>query len=157
MELLPLITIPFFYFLVALLKPRFQSKISFNICAICLSVALTWIILLTMLSLGQKIDTNLLAILMGMSLTGIMYKLENIYKKNKIRNFWLIRLIIIIGGLYAVFYLLNSEFNKTVFILIASSLLIFLFTFLFQGITHKEVDKENRDKSEIIKRLDNCC
>lgn len=151
MELLPLISIPILYLLVAFLKPYFQPKLPFKICAICIAVSFTWLVLLVMWLLGEEISLMTLGILMGMSVVGIMYRLEDFYRKKKIRNFWLVRLVIVVGGLYVVQMLLMEEWNWFLLIIIASLVIIVVGTIFFQGITHNDVVDEQ------IKRLDDCC
>lgn len=160
MELLPLIAIPVLYLLVAFLKPYFQPKMPFKICAICIAVSLTWLVMLVMWLLGKDISLMTLGILMGMSVVGIMYRLEDFYKRKKIQNFWLVRLVVVVGGLYVVQMLLSEEWNWFLVIIIASLVIMVLATVFFQGITHRDVVEEQTKKGRkpsLIKRLDDCC
>ncbi|MFH1534191.1 MAG: hypothetical protein ABID64_04645 [Nitrospirota bacterium] len=147
MELLPLVSIPVLYLLVAFLKPYFQPKIPFKICAICIAVSVTWLVMLAMWLLETEVSLITLGILMGMSIVGVMYRLEDFYKKKKIRNFWLVRLVIVVGGLYVVQMLLDQKWNWVLMIIIGSVFVIVLATIFFQGIVH----------SDVTKRLDDCC
>lgn len=157
MEYIPLISIPLIYLLVALIKPTIQQKLPFNLCAICAAVSLTWLILLIMWLMGYAISIVVIGILMGMSVTGIMYKSEGLYQKLRIKNFWFVRLVIIIGGFYGIYTLLQKEWSIFSLILIGSFFLIVLATFLFQGVTHQEALEEVKKKNSIIQKLDNCC
>lgn len=160
MEFIPFLTIPAIYFLVAFTKPYIQPKVRFNICAICVAVSLTWLALLGMWLAGYGLAKEALAILMGMSITGIMYKMEGIYEKAKIRNFWFVRLVLILGGYAAVYQLLMERWDLVLFISIASLIIMAIASLLFQGTTHRQVleeqEKMHRRKS-LIKRLDDCC
>ncbi|NIA02104.1 MAG: hypothetical protein GWP15_01845 [Nitrospirae bacterium] len=147
MELFPLISIPVLYLFVAFLKPYFQPKIPFKICAICIAVSLTWLGMLVMLFLRKDVSLVTLGILMGMSVVGIMYRLEDFYKKKKIQNFWMVRLVVVVGGFYAVRMLLEQEWNWFLMIIIGSLVVMVFATVFFQGITHRDVTK----------RLDDCC
>ncbi len=147
MELLPLITIPILYFLVAFLKPYLQPRVPFKICAICIAVGLTWLSMLVMWLLGKDVSLVSLGILMGMSVVGVMYRLEDFYKKKKIQNFWMVRLVVVVGGFCVVQMLLEREWNWFLMIIIVSLVIIVIATVFFQGITHRDV----------AKRLDDCC
>lgn len=97
---------------------------------------------------------------MGMSITGIMYKMEKIYKEKKIKNFWLIRLVLIIGGYYLVLSLLNKEWTLLSFLALIIVFGTLIPTLLFQGITHEDVVREQKAEgkdSSLIKKLDDCC
>jgi len=157
MDYLPLISIPLFYFLVAMIKPSIQPKLPFNLCAICVAVSSTWLILLVLWFLEAPVSLVTLGILMGMSVTGIMYKSEGLYQKLKIKNFWFVRLVIIIGGFYGIYAFLQKEWSVFSLIAIGSILLIVITSFLFQGVTHREALKEVKKKNPIVQKLDNCC
>ncbi len=157
MEYLPLISIPVIYLAVALIKPYINSKLPFNMCAICAAVSLTWLSLLVMWFMGYTVSILALGILMGMSVTGIMYKSEGLYKNFKIKNFWFVRLVIIIGGFYGIYFFLQNEWQIFSLIAISSLFLIIIASFLFQGVTHREALKEVKKKSSIVQKLDNCC
>lgn len=160
MELLPLISIPLIYLLVAIIKPSIQPKLPFNVCAICIAVSATWLILIGMWFFGIYVSLILLAILMGMSISGIMYKLEKLFSEKNLNNFWIIRIVIVLGGMYSVYALLNKQWNLLVFIIILSLILVSIFSLLFQGTTHGDVINEQKKlgrKSSIIKKLDDCC
>lgn len=151
MDLLPLITIPALYIIFALTKPRLQKLISFNICSICLAVSITWLILLTLWLMKMAVSPLPITILIGMSLAGIMYKLEDKFKSANLKNFWFVRLVIIVGGFYAVYLLLNNQKNLFLLIVIALIFLIAIPTFFFQG------KQQESEKSKFTKRLDDCC
>jgi hypothetical protein len=157
MEYLPLISIPVIYFAVALIKPYINSSLPFNLCAICVAVSLTWLGLLVLWLMGYTVSLLVLGILMGMSVTGIMYKSEGLYKNLKIKNFWFVRLVIIIGGFYGIFVFLQKEWQIFSLIAISSLFLIIIATFLFQGVTHREALKEVKKKDSIIQKLNDCC
>jgi hypothetical protein len=53
-----------------------RSVFSINVCALCASVSTTWIVLLVLLYTGSAIDPLLIGILMGGSIVGVMYLLE---------------------------------------------------------------------------------
>lgn len=160
MEFIPLLLIPFLYFFVALIKPYIQPKLPLNICAICISVSFTWLFLIILWLFGIEIPVLLIGILMGMSIVGSMYKLEALYSKYAIKNFWLIRLMIIVGGLYVVDSFLKQQWNVAITLAIGTGLIIFIASVFFQKVTHESVLKEQQKRgvdTSIIKKLDNCC
>lgn len=160
MDFLPLIIIPVIYLGVAMLKPYVQTKIPFKLCAICVAVSLSWLALLILWKIGYNVSMVSTSTLMGMSISGLMYKAENFYKEKSIRNFWLVRLFIVIGGLYAVFFLLSKEWNLLFFVLSFLILGIAAFSLLFQDIKHRDVLKEQKQAgrdSSLIKKLEDCC
>ncbi len=159
-NLIPLITIPVIYFFVALVKPYVQPLLPFNVCAVCAAVSVTWVILLVLWLVGKEVSLISLGILMGMSVVGFMYKMEAFYKKHSIRNFWFVRLVIVVSGFYFVLNLLEKKFDWVLMIAVLFVILVSLATFLFQGTTHDDVVKEQGKAgkdSSIIKKLDNCC
>ena len=102
MYFFPLISIVVLYFLVAATKPYLQPKMPFKVCAICVAVSLTWFILLGLWLFGYEVSPLFVGVLMGMSITGFMYRLEDVYKRHKVRNFWLVRVVVIVGYFYSV-------------------------------------------------------
>lgn len=160
MDILILILVPFLYFFIALIKPYVQQKIFFNLCAICVAVSLTWVILLFLWFFDYEVSEAPIGILMGMSISGLMYKLEEVYKNKNIRNFWFVRLLIIVGGFYAALSLLKRNWDWLSLIIITCTILIVIATFLFQKFTHRDVIDEQKKigrKFSLIKKLDDCC
>lgn len=158
MEFLPFISIFVLYFLIAFIKPLLQPKIPFKICSICIAVSITWLALLVAWLLDYSIEPVSIAILMGMSVTGIMYKLEEKYQKKKIRNFWIVRLTLIVGGFYSIFYLLKENWDFLFLTVLSSLFIIAISTLFFQKITHKDVLNEQTGKRKsLLKRLEDCC
>lgn len=160
MDYVPLISIPFIYILVALIKPYLQPKLPFKLCAICIAVSLTWLMLIGLALLHFSVSLLEVGILMGMSVTGIMYESEAYFERQKLQHFWFVRLVIIIGGLYSVYLFLEESWSILTLIAIASILSIVITTFLLQGTSHVDVLKEQSQKGmkqSLIKKLDDCC
>ena len=157
MSYLPLISIPILYFSIALLKPHLQKIIKLNICAICLAVSLSWMIMIPLFLLGE-IEGTSLAILMGMSITGIMYKLEAVFKSAKIRNFWFTRVLIIVGGYYLISTFINEMWHLLILLAVVIPMSIFMSSIFFQGTKHEDALNEVKSsKKSLIKRLEDCC
>lgn len=148
MDLIPLILIPALYFVIALSKPFMQKVLPFKICSICLAVSITWLCLLAPFFL-EKIDSMPIAILMGMSLTGVMYKLEAIFEQHKLQNFWFARIVLVVGGVYLISALLEENWNLLTLLIVLIPISIFTTALLFQG--------DKAPSKGIKKRLEDCC
>ncbi|MBI5151991.1 hypothetical protein HZA39_00490 [Candidatus Peregrinibacteria bacterium] len=156
----PLVLLPVFYFGLAMLKPYLKGKMRERLCAICVANGLSWLLLLILWFAGYAVSIELIAIMLGMSISGIMYKLEPVYKNKQIKNFWFVRIILIVGGLYGVFAFLIERLDIFVPIFVFTAILIFIATFLFQGVRHRDVVEEQKQAGReggIIKKLDDCC
>ncbi|MEK7665763.1 MAG: hypothetical protein AAB337_02715 [Patescibacteria group bacterium] len=149
MTLIPLLTIPIIFLLTTLIKPRLKKHVKWNFCAICVAVSLTWIFLIAIRSAGTLIDTLPIGILMGMSVTGVMYKIESIYKKQSLKHLWFMRLVIVIGGFYAILAILKGAWGLASLVVITTFVMGIIVSFLLQGVTHQE--------NSHPKKLDNCC
>ena len=159
MILIPLLGIAVIYVLAAHFRPALRRRFGYAPCAICAAVSLTWAGLLALGYSDPRVRT-IAGILMGMSVAGLMYRAERLYAGRRIRNFWFVRLVIAIGGFYAVLFFLDANWDALTVTLIASVLAVVMATFLFQGTTHEEAEaealKEGAPRS-LIKKLDNCC
>lgn len=148
MDYIPLISIPIIYILVALIKPHIQAKLPFNLCAICVAVSLTWLILAAVWLFVDLYDYDIqIGILMGMSIVGLMYKFESYFKQQKLQHFWFVRLILILGGFYSINLFLEKNWNMLALVVITGVLSVAIVTFLLQSITH----------TGVFKKLDDCC
>lgn len=99
---LALLSIIVLFFLTALIiNPVLKKAFGFKLCAICSACSLTWITLLLFRQFKViEIDNTLIGVLMGGSVVGIMFELQEYFKKNNIKRFWIIRLLEIISGFY---------------------------------------------------------
>jgi len=156
----PLISIPIIFLIVAMLKPILPKGLSKKACAICLAVALTWLILLFLSWTGVVVDPMLIGILMGMSVVGMMYKLEDVFQRRQLKHFWLIRLCLVVGGLYFVLAVLSGQWGIAFLLGLILSLVITIVGFLMQGVTHSQALRSahvNGQNKSILKKLDDCC
>ncbi len=159
MNFLPLLTIPAIFLLVALCKPLIARWTTWNICSACVAVSLTWILLLILLWRGVIHDPLPIAILMGMSVTGLMFKAAEYYQKYGLRHLWAARLVILVGGFATVLLLLQGN-GRGVFVSAAGSLIaLVIVSFLMQHTTHKQAVESSGQgtKKSLLKKLDNCC
>ncbi len=67
------------FLVLLILKSIFLKK--FDVCTLCVTVSLSWIILLVLNHLGQFDDKVIIALLMGGSLVGIFYLVERKIKE----------------------------------------------------------------------------
>lgn len=141
-----IITILFILFIIS--RKYIEKIINHKLCALCASVSTTWIILLILRLLNFNIDNIIIAILMGESVTGIMYNLtnKNLKKANPIRN-----LFVIILGTALVYSVIKWDFEMLSLIVLVP---VFLLT-LITGISKKgPVSKFGK---KLRKDLDKCC
>lgn len=103
--IITLISITVLFVIFALIKDYIKKKTKYDVCAICTAVSTTWIATIIIAFLGYKIDKVLLAILMGMSITGAMYLLDERFKTK--RNY-LIKLGTILGGTIITYYVIQN-------------------------------------------------
>lgn len=143
-----LVFIILFYFIIAFSPLK--------ICAICTAVSLTWLGLLAGFLLGWHDNLLLLAILMGSSVVGLMYKAEKMFQKKKLTNFWLVRLLIIILGYLAVYLLLTSAWSNLLLLAIVSILLGFFSLFFIKKELAQEINL-SKAKKYLKDKLDHCC
>jgi len=159
MELIPLITVPALFLAIALLKPHVQPRVPWGICAMCGSVFGTWLLLGALWLAGAAVPPLAIGILMGMSVSGLIYKLEPVYERHHVRNFWFVRVAIVLAGYAAVYLGLTRQWDILVPVAIFGSLTVLVATFLFQGVTHEDVLAEAGagERRGLLKRLDDCC
>lgn len=144
--LLPLILIPLLFFAAAIAK----QKIRFFawLCPVCAGVLLTWVILLVAFFMGASVDPLAIGVLMGMSVTGAMSKLEMRWKQKGMRHAWLMRLVVLIGGFYTVVFVIKERWDAALLFALASLLLLVIVGVLMQ--------KPSGDGKQ-ARHLDKCC
>lgn len=135
----------------------FVGKIStVKVCPICAGVSLTWLISLSGMYVGVlSIDDFRLptAILMGGSVVGIAYKLEDNLRKNRSQLLW--KTFFISFGIAFMYGLVL--FNPT--IVIISGLLSLTVTTLFIERGGVVTGKSDNSKTvdELVKKMEKCC
>ena len=130
------------FFIMLVIKIILSKKKPNNLCVICASISLTWIILLILYRFGLFDNILIISLLIGMSVTGIYYLVESkIGKTNKLKIF---RLPFILTLIITAYYILTLEkiLNS---ILIVVGLWI-LFTLIYLG-----------NNSKFVKKLLECC
>lgn len=145
-----LISITLLYFLFAFTKKYLK------VCAICAAVSLTWFWLLVSFFLGLHTDKLLVTVLMGGSVVGIMYKLEGKFKKKDWSNFWLVRLVVILGGFSSVYLLWQEKFLLFIFVLLLTVILVLLVPRQKKEVAVNQSTWQAA-KEKLKKDLENCC
>jgi hypothetical protein len=124
-----------------LLLVKFIIKKEF--CVLCVSVSLSWIILLALLLTNLFKDKTIIAILMGMTALGIYYLLERKAKK-KLTIFRLPFLLTLIFIIYLI--LENYSLNSLIFLVVLW--LVFVLIYLFRN---------NKSFHKFTNKLIECC
>jgi len=101
-----IIFILLFIFLLYLFFIFSNGKFNFKLCAVCGSVFLTWIILIILKLYGINVDILFIGILIGQSITGILYLYED-YFKNRNRFFLSFKIFLVLFLSYTAYLLLE--------------------------------------------------
>ena len=126
------ITILFFLFLI-------MRNLSKKICAICLAVSLSWIILLTFYFWGYFLDKTIIAILMGMSVLGLFYMF---YEELSV-----FKLPFILTLIFIIYSVLESFSINSLYLLI----ILWIFFFIVY------IFRKNPSLKSKINKLIECC
>jgi hypothetical protein len=116
---LVLIGITVLFFLLLALKNIFNLK---KACVICLSVTLSWAILLALYFLNIFNDKIIIAILMGHTSLGLFYILEKKVKK----KFLLFRLPYLLTSIFIIYSILEDFNINNMFFILALWVLFFI-------------------------------
>ena len=131
---LVLIAISVLFFVLLAIKSIFNVN---KMCVICLSVTLSWAVLLALYFLGIFVDKVIIAILMGHTSLGIFYILEKKVKK----KFLLFRLPYLLTGILLIYSLLNDfVINSLYFIFGVWVLFILIYLFKFNKFATKLIE-----------------
>lgn len=158
-----LISILVLFVLFAFLRAFIHKKFGFKVCAICAAVSLTWIALLILKFSGLAVDNLLIGILMGESVTGVMYLFESKAKKaGKNRLLWLKVVVIIIGTLLVYLLLVKSISLGFIITLVVSVIFAVVIYATLKGKKnqkpiHKNYGKFRKEIEKIEERLEHCC
>ncbi|MBI2475402.1 hypothetical protein HYV69_03185 [Candidatus Uhrbacteria bacterium] len=143
---LPLILIPAIFVLFTFLKPKVKG---IELCGVCAAVSITWLILLiSVFVLIVPVSPLLIGILMGMSVIGGLSKAEPWLKKQNVQHIPLIKIIVILGGLYTVLFLIEQQWRLLIITIIISIFALIIITLLMQKRSHRHLEGQ--------KHLD-CC
>ena len=96
-------------------------------CGVCAAVSITWLILLlAVFILIIPVSPLLIGILMGMSVIGGLSKAEPWLKKQNVQHIPLIKIIVILGGLYTIYFLLEQEWKKLIITIVISAIALLI-------------------------------
>lgn len=93
---------------------------------------------------------------MGGSVAGLMYKIGNYFYINKLNNFWLARLLVIVFGFLGVYYVLTNQWGAFSTVAIAAIIAGFVFLFFVKNKKSAEPISEESKKS-LEKNMEHCC
>jgi len=128
------------FFILLILKNILNFK---KLCVLCVSVSLTWIVLLILFLTNIFTDKIIIAILMGHTSLGIFY----LWEKNVREKFKIFRLPLLLTFIFIIYAVLeNFEFNSL--LLILGLWIVFSLIYLFRN---------NKKFSKVAKKLIECC
>jgi len=137
------ITAAFFVFLA--LKELLRGKPKENFCVICASVSITWIALLILYWLNVFDNPTILALLIGMSITGVFY-LADSKAKNELKLFRLPFLLTLVLIGYSLLKMQYDIIKELIFIVLVW--IFFMLVYLF---------KSNEKTKLFVKKVLECC
>lgn len=130
-----------------------RKLLKLDICAICAAVSSTWIVLLALYYAGYKIDPVIPAILMGQSVTGLMYLYERRVKQTKFRWPLAFRIFFPLAGTLAVYAAVTRAITAEVYalaVVVAAAAIILALAIAAFG-------KFNKQVMAVVKKLEECC
>ncbi len=139
--------------LITLIAWVLNKKLSINICPICVGVFLTWVgifVASVFNILSSSFYQLPIAILMGGTVVGLMYKLE---KHIKIKFILIWKIIFVIIGFFIVYNLVIRDWLAS----IIGIFLITTITFLFKKIIQTKSLKRLESLKDIKEKMKNCC
>jgi hypothetical protein len=146
---LSLTSIIVLFFLIALIiNPALKKAFGFKLCAICSACSMTWI---TLLLLRQfeivEIEDTLIGVFMGGSVAGIMFELQEYFKKQNIKSFWIIRLLEITSGFYLAYSVAIWDVNM-ILIGTFATIIVSIITIMLIRRKIKDIKQETKNKSK---------
>ena len=122
-----------------------RSVMGFKVCALCASVSSTWILLLILMWSGSSVDPLLIGVLMGGSVVGLMYLLEE-----KVPKRYLVFKFPFVLTLFALVYLVlsNHLFSPSAYVVLLFFWIVFVTFFLYRG---------DKSLSGVVKKIVECC
>lgn len=123
-----------------------------RLCAVCAGVSVTWLWMIGARWLGYQIDPIIPAVLMGGSVVGAAYQLENKLPINRSPLLW--KTLFIPLGFLAVYSLLSWRWISFTAVIFALAVVVGLF-FVQNGKTKRADD--DKQVLELEKEMDKCC
>jgi len=120
------------------------------ICPICLGVGGTWLWMIVGRSLGYAVDTALLSILLGGSVVGIAYQIEQRLPPGRSPLLW--KMLFIPVGFVAAYALARAEWILFAVVSIGLALLTVLFV-----MPSSSAKQESKTVEELKEKMRKCC
>jgi len=158
-----LMSIGILFVFITLIRNLLKEKLNIKVCAICAAVSLTWIALLVLRFLGYNVSDLIIGILMGQSVTGIMYLFENTAKNKGKKNLLWFKVFIILLGTLFVYYVVSLRFDIAFFIVLGLVILfaVFLISLIkgkkSQAIVDKNYGKFKNEIKKLEDKFEHCC
>jgi NO-binding membrane sensor protein with MHYT domain len=149
------------FILFTLIKSSIHKRFGIRICSICAAVTLTWVALLILRATGNDIDLLMIGILLGESITGIMYLFEKAAVKRDKHILWLKAVIIILGT--GLVYSLLSQGMSTISILlliVTAAFAVAVYILLQKKSKHVPLMAHGKFRNEMKKleeAFEHCC
>lgn len=143
-----LIGIILLFFILLAIKTLFKNPEDF--CVLCLSVSLTWLILLTLLYLDILQDAILISLLIGGSIVGFLYYLDSKLLSQNLREVRIFKLPFFLTLIIIAYFLITFNISVSTIILL---ILLWIVFFIFFALN------EGRDTSlgKFINKIIECC
>jgi len=136
------------FFVLLFVKQFFSEKIKNKFCVICITITLTWIILLIIYWMGYFEDKLIIGLLMGCTIIGVYYIVE----KKMNRKYSLFRLPFLLTLIFIGYNLIGKNIELSNIIDVVILLVILWILFLFLLSYHK-----NKTLNRIVNKIVECC
>ena len=130
-----------------------HRALPFKVCPLCGGVAGTWIWMMIAAYRGYAVDMRVTALMMGGTVVGLAGELE---KRIKFRYPLIWKSVFVIGGFWTAFLLQVGRLD----LVGLSALSLAVFTYLFSKLNlheHNAPASENKELSELEKKIEDCC
>lgn len=132
------------FFLLLLIKSILGKKLKENFCVLCLSVSLSWIFLLILYFFDLFNNILIIALLMGLTILGIYYRIENKIK-NELKLF---RLPFLLSLIFIAYSLLSKTIEIKNILLLSILWIFFLFVYSY---------RKNKKINFLMNKILECC
>lgn len=132
------------FFLILMVKQLFPKKSKEKICVLCVSVVITWFVLLILYWLGKFYDLLIIALLMGGSVLGLFYTMERNVKK----DLTFFRLPFFLTLLFISWFLLTFEIRMKSLLLLVVLWFVFLIIYFY---------RKNKKINSFVNKIVECC
>ena len=135
------------FFIILLIKEMFLRKTRKEFCVICISISLTWLILLVLYWMKLFDNFLIIGLLIGMSVTGVYYFFESKFGKIN-KRIKIFRLPFVLTLILLAYYILTFENIFKSILIVIGLWILFIFVYLFNS---------NKKINVFAKKLIECC